>query len=108
MNVDTTNLLSLYNAAYMRTHGEEVLDAAISFTKRCLQCDLELESPHAKEVCSTLDTPLFRRVGILETRSYISKYEKDSIRNEAILELAKLNFNILQIHFCEELKDVTL
>uniref|UniRef100_M8B2L9 (+)-delta-cadinene synthase isozyme C2 n=1 Tax=Aegilops tauschii TaxID=37682 RepID=M8B2L9_AEGTA len=108
VNVDTTSLLSLYNAAYLRTHGEELLDAAISFAKRRLLCDLELESPYAKEVCSTLDTPLFRRVGILETRSYISKYENDSIRNEAILEIAKLNFNILHIHFCEDLKDVTL
>ena len=101
-------MLSLYNAAYLRTHGEPLLDEAISFTRRCLQGGLEnLESPLAEEVSCALDTPLFRRVGILETRNYIPIYEKEATRKEAILEFAKLNFNLLQLLYCEELKDVT-
>nr|AAS88571.1 terpene synthase 4 [Zea mays] len=104
---DTRSLLSLYNAAYLRKHGEEVLDEAISSTRLRLQDLLGRllpESPFAKEVSSSLRTPLFRRVGILEARNYIPIYETEATRNEAVLELAKLNFNLQQLDFCEELK----
>ena len=106
---DTKCLLSLYNAAYLRTHGEKVLDEAIIFTRRQLEAVLDsLESTLADEVSLTLQTPLFRRVRILETRNYIPIYEKGAARNEVILEFAKLNFNLLQLIYCEELKKVTL
>ncbi|XP_037416535.1 (S)-beta-macrocarpene synthase-like [Triticum dicoccoides] len=106
---DTNSLLSLYSAAHMRTKGEKVLDKAIYFTKKHLLGALEhLESPCVEEVYFALLTPPFRRVRILEARSYIPCYEKEPTRNEAILELAKLNFNILQLLFCGELKEVTL
>ncbi|CAL5010396.1 unnamed protein product [Urochloa decumbens] len=105
----TRSLLSFYNAAYLRKHGEKILDEAISFTRRCLQYNVEhSESPLAKDVSSSLHTPLFRRVGILEARNYIPTYEKEATRNEAILEFAKLNFNLQQLVFCEELKHCTL
>ena len=102
-------MLSLYNAAHLSIKGEDVFDMAVSFTRRHLLGALEnLESPFSGEVSSSILTPPFRRVGILEARSYIPCYEKEPTRNEAILELAKLNFNILQLLFCEELKEVTL
>ncbi|WVZ94924.1 hypothetical protein U9M48_040751 [Paspalum notatum var. saurae] len=106
---DTRSLLSLYNAAYLRRHGDKVLDEAISFTRCCLQDILDhAESPFTKEVSSSLRTPLFRRVGILEARDYIPTYEKEATRNEAILEFAKLNFNLQQLVFCEEVKHCTV
>ncbi|RLM60913.1 (S)-beta-macrocarpene synthase-like [Panicum miliaceum] len=108
VDADIRSLLSLYNAAYLRTHREPLLDEAISFTRKCFQGGIEnLESPLAEEVSFALDTPLFRRVGILETRNFIPIYEKEATRKEAILEFAKLNFNLLQLLYCEELKDVT-
>ena len=33
---DVEGLLSLYNAAYLGTHGETILDEVISFTRRIL------------------------------------------------------------------------
>jgi hypothetical protein len=109
VNSDTKGLLSLYNAAQVRTHGEEVLDDAVTFTRRSLLAVLEhLETPLAEEVSSALVTPLFKRVGIIEAKIYIPCYEKESTRSDAILELAKLNFNLVQFYFCEELKEVTV
>ncbi|PUZ50279.1 hypothetical protein GQ55_6G046300 [Panicum hallii var. hallii] len=106
---DIRGLLSLYNAAYLRTHGEKVLDEAIIFTRSHLEAVLDsLDSTLADEVSQSLQTPLFRRVRILETRNYIPIYEKEPARNMAILEFAKLNFNLLQLLYCEELKMVTL
>ncbi|KAG8046604.1 hypothetical protein GUJ93_ZPchr0008g11863 [Zizania palustris] len=105
---DTTSLLNLYNAAYLKTRGDKILDEATEFTTRRLKSELEhLKPPLADEVSLALETPLFRRVRILETRNYILVYETKATRNEAILELAKLNFTLLQLLYCEELKHVT-
>jgi len=106
---DTKSLLSLYNAAYLRIPGEQVLDDAIIFTRGQLESVLDpLETTLADEVSLALQTPLFRRVRILETRNYIPIYEKEVARNQFILEFAKLNFNLLQLLYCLELKKVTL
>ncbi|CAL5003852.1 unnamed protein product [Urochloa decumbens] len=106
---DVKSLLSLYNAAYLRTPGEKVLDEAIVFTRSQLEVVLDsLEPTLADEVSLALQTPLFRRVRILETRTYIPIYEKEAARNDVILEFAQLNFNLLQLIYCEELKTVTL
>ncbi|KAL6840794.1 hypothetical protein ACP4OV_029320 [Aristida adscensionis] len=106
---DTKSLLSLYNAACLRTRGEKVLDEAILFTRGRLEAALDsLEPTLASEVSLDLQTPLFRRVRILETRNYIPVYAKDAARNDTILEFAKLNFNLLQLLYCEELKQITL
>ncbi|KAL6840798.1 hypothetical protein ACP4OV_029324 [Aristida adscensionis] len=119
VDADTRSILSLYNATFLRTRGDKILDEARSFTGRCLQDVLQhLQSPYADEVFSSLCTPLFRRVGILEARNYIPGilearnyipiYEKEATRNKAIMELAKLSFNLQQVVFCEELKCCTM
>ncbi|OEL15076.1 Sesquithujene synthase A [Dichanthelium oligosanthes] len=109
VDADTRSLLSLYNAAYLRTREDKVLDEAISYTTRCLQDALQhSEPPLATEVSSFLDIPLFKKVGIMEARNYIPIYENESTRNEAILEFAKLNFNLQQLVFCEEVKECTM
>ncbi|RLN05052.1 hypothetical protein C2845_PM13G04240 [Panicum miliaceum] len=96
-------------SAYLRTHGEKVLDEAIIFTRSHFEAVLDsLDSTLADEVSQSHQTPRFRRVRILETRNYIPIYEKEPARNMAILEFAKLNFNLLQLLYCEELKMVTL
>ncbi|XP_044969184.1 (E)-beta-caryophyllene synthase-like [Hordeum vulgare subsp. vulgare] len=106
---DADSLLALYNASYLRTRGEEVLDDAIIFTNSRLQCMLEhLEPQLAEEVRCALKTPIFRRVKRVETRRYIPVYEKKATRDEDILELAKLDFNILQTIYCKELKTLTI
>uniref|UniRef100_A0A8I6W9G9 Terpene synthase N-terminal domain-containing protein n=1 Tax=Hordeum vulgare subsp. vulgare TaxID=112509 RepID=A0A8I6W9G9_HORVV len=105
---DADSLLALYNASYLRTRGEEVLDDAIIFTNSRLHCMLEhLEPQLAEEVRCALETPIFRRVERVETRLYIPVYEKKATRDEDILELAKLDFNILQTIYCKELKTLT-
>ena len=106
---DVKCLLALYDAANLRTRGEEILNSAVVFTRSRLQSmmktldDLEL----AAEVEYTLETPSYRRVERVEARRYISLYEKKVTRNDTILEFAKLDYNILQALYCEELKALT-
>lgn len=112
-NISTDNvscLLTLYDAAHLRTRGEEILDNIISFNKSRLQSLMEtsLEPNIKEEMRFTLETPRFRRVSRVEARRYMSWYEQQNVRDETILEFAKLDYNILQALYCEELKELTL
>ncbi|XP_042428271.1 alpha-humulene synthase-like isoform X1 [Zingiber officinale] len=109
LNGDAKGLLSLYNAAYLGTHEEMILDEAISFTKYQLESMLgELERPLATEVSLFLETPLYRRSRRLMVRKYIPIYQENLMRNDTILELAKLDFNLLQALHREEAKKITI
>ena len=59
---DVKGLLSLYNAAYLGTHGEIILDEAISFTRNYLvSASADLKPPLTTQVSLDLETPLRRR-----------------------------------------------
>ena len=107
---DVSCLLMLYDAAHVRTHGEEILDDMITFNKSRLQSLMlkNLEPELAEEVRCTLETPRFRRVERVEARRYISVYEKKVVQYGTILEFAKLDYNILQTIYCDELKELTV
>ncbi|CAL4989037.1 unnamed protein product [Urochloa decumbens] len=107
-NVNT--LMTLYDAAHVRTRGEHILDNIITFNKRKLQSAMKsgLEAALAQEVQVTLETPRYRRVERVEARRFISVYEKRAERDSAILEFAKLDYNIVQVVYCKELKELTI
>ncbi|XP_064941435.1 (S)-beta-bisabolene synthase-like [Musa acuminata AAA Group] len=106
---DVKGLLSLYNAAYLGTHGETILDEAISFTRTHLTSMVhDLNPPMATLVSLALETPLRRSIKRLFARHYISIYQEEPTRNDKILELAKLDFHILQSLHRRELKDVCM
>uniref|UniRef100_A0A8I7B4G8 Uncharacterized protein n=1 Tax=Hordeum vulgare subsp. vulgare TaxID=112509 RepID=A0A8I7B4G8_HORVV len=101
-------LLSLYNAAHFRTHGEIILDKVISFTKVSLETKLPyLEGSLAHEIQCALEIPLPRKVAIYDAKIYISTYEKEPTMNKLVLELAKVNFNLMQRQYQQELKTTT-
>lgn len=107
---DPRDILGLYNAAHLRTLGEKILDEAVNFTRSRLESMvsyLKLEGPFAREVTRTLAIPIPRRVRIYDCKYYISIYEKDTTLEKKILALAKLNFNLMQIHYQQELKLLT-
>lgn len=107
---DINCLITLHDAAHLWTHGENILDNIITFNKSRLQSlkETKLEPDVAEEVWFTLQTPRFRRVNRVEARRYITVYEKKAARDETILEFAKLDYNILQALYCEELKELTM
>ncbi|XP_042400333.1 alpha-humulene synthase-like [Zingiber officinale] len=109
LNEDVKGLLSLYNAAYLRIHGEYILDEAILFTKNRLASLLdELKQPLVILVSLFLETPLCRRNKRLLARKYIFIYQEEERRNGAVLEFAKLDFNMLQSLHQEELKKISI
>lgn len=105
---DVEGLLSLYEAAHVRIHGEPMLDEAVAFTTHHLTRVVEqLESPTKDKVKRALEQSLHHGVPIIEIRIYISAYEKDKERDNVLLKLAKLNFNFMQNEYKKELHEVS-
>ncbi|KAF8708710.1 hypothetical protein HU200_030092 [Digitaria exilis] len=107
----TRDLLSLYNAAHMAIPGEEALDDAIAFARRHLEAAVnkgELRSPMKEQVSRALDIPLPRFIARVETAYYIGEYEQEETHDAVLLELAKLDFNLVRALHLRELSDITL
>ncbi|EYU43029.1 hypothetical protein MIMGU_mgv1a004446mg [Erythranthe guttata] len=112
---DAKGLLSLYEAAHLRIRGEEILEEAAAFATYHLNLMLDdddqqllLEFPLLEEqVKRALQNPLHRGVPRIETRRFISFYEKDESRSELLLRLAKLDFNYLQNIYKKELSQLS-
>ncbi|KAM3412718.1 hypothetical protein ACQJBY_004082 [Aegilops geniculata] len=108
---DVSTLLSLYEAAHLGKRGEDFLTDAIRFTTSCLTFLSEgNQLPHhvLERVRHALATPSQRRMKRLEAKLYISIYEKDAEGDQDILELAKLDFHILQLMHRDEVKSISL
>ena len=106
---DPRGLLSLYNAAHMAVPGEVALDDAIAFARGHLE-DMRsrVKSPIAEQISRALDIALPRFTRRLETMHYIAEYEHEEAHDNLLLELARLNFNLVRILHLKELKDLSL
>ena len=106
----TEDLLSLYEATYLRVHGEEILDEALELVKTKLE---ELKMSHdlkpslAKQVLQAMSRPMRKALPRLLARECIFLYQEDELHNEILLKFAKLDFNILQQQHQEELSIIT-
>ena len=106
---DPMGLLSLYNAAHMAVPGEAALDEIAAFARRHLElAKPKLRSPMAEQVSRALEIPRPRFMRRLEAMHYVTEYEQEEAHNTAILELAKLEFNILRSLHLKELKEISL
>ncbi|OQU92401.1 alpha-copaene synthase isoform X1 [Sorghum bicolor] len=105
---DVRALLALYEAAHLGTPNEQFLIEAQRQTTSLLRSMVDhLEKPLADKVRHALQTPSFRRMKRLEARLYIPLYEEDKEDcDELILELAKLDFYLLQQIHREEVKEI--
>ena len=98
----------MYNAAHLLIHDEPALEEAKDFAQHHLELmRSSLSSPLAKQVKRSLHVPLPRTCKRIETLHYISEYNEDEGYNPILLELAKLDFNLLQHVHLKELKSIT-
>ncbi|XP_047937578.1 germacrene A synthase-like [Salvia hispanica] len=105
---DAKGMLSLYEASYLRTRGETILDEALAFTTATLKSMVpNLRSPLKKNVELALVQPLHFGIPRLEAHSYITMYEEEELRNETLIKFAKIDYNLLQMLHREELQQVS-
>ncbi|MED6130892.1 hypothetical protein PIB30_004752 [Stylosanthes scabra] len=108
---DVFGLLNLYEASYLGFEGESILDDLRSFSatqlKNLLQTNQIQTKVIAEKVSHALELPYHRRVHRLEARWFIERYEQKEAHDGALLELAKLDFNMVQSVMKKELQELS-
>ncbi|KAK2969708.1 hypothetical protein RJ640_004214 [Escallonia rubra] len=93
---DVKGLLSLYEASFFGFKGERIIDEAKTFTTTELKDTRGHISPSlARKVSHALDMPLHWRLTRLEARWFIDTCEQEEDMNPTLLQLAKLDYNIV-------------
>ncbi|KAA8524537.1 hypothetical protein F0562_010960 [Nyssa sinensis] len=94
---DVKGLLSLYEASFFGLEGETIIDEAKAFTTTNLKSmEGEISPSLARKVGHALDMPLHWRLTRVEARWFIETYEQEQDMNPTLLQLAKLDYNIMQ------------
>ncbi|GMJ06374.1 terpene synthase 03 [Hibiscus trionum] len=107
LGCDAAALLSLYEASHLGTHGEDVMEEAMKFSAEHLQSSLrEMDCDMAMQVQHTLQVPLRWRMPRIEAMSYIHAYQKHGTSHSALIELAKLDYNLVQAVYQQELREL--
>lgn len=110
---DTKGMLSLYEASFCLVEGESILEEARGVTTKCLEeyvksNEFDEYDTLPELVSHALELPLHWRMLRLETRWFIDVYERRQDMNPSFLELAILDFNIVQSSHQEDLKQVSM
>nr|XP_016477041.1 PREDICTED: (-)-camphene/tricyclene synthase, chloroplastic-like [Nicotiana tabacum] len=103
---DTKGLLQLYEASFLSTETERTfLESAISHLQNYLNNHLYGEDNVTVSLVShALELPLYWMMLRVETSWYLNINENISNANPLLLELAKLDFNIVQATHQEDLR----
>ncbi|KAJ4703292.1 Terpene synthase [Melia azedarach] len=105
---DIKGLIELFEASHLVLEGENILEEAKVFSKATLK-DIypTLNSELGEKVAKVLELPSHWRVQWFEVRWHINSYENEKHNNQILLELAKLNFNIVQATLQNDLREVS-
>ncbi|XP_038900957.1 terpene synthase 10-like [Benincasa hispida] len=103
---DINGMLSLYEASFLSIKGETILEIAKCFAINYLKEYIKSSKDDLKVeiVKHALELPLHWRIQRLEARWFIDIYERNRTINPILLEIAKLDFNIVQSIYQEDLK----
>nr|KYP44298.1 hypothetical protein KK1_034209 [Cajanus cajan] len=107
---DVQGLLSLYEASYLAFEGESLWEEANEFSRAHLMNLMKegIEGELGEQVRYVLEgLPYHRCFARLEARRYFDTYTKMEPHHRSLLELAKLDFNMVQSTYQKELKEVS-
>ncbi|KAF8408840.1 hypothetical protein HHK36_004909 [Tetracentron sinense] len=108
LTIDLQGMLSLYEASHLSVREEDIFDEALVFTSTNLKTMMNhLTSSLAAQVGHSLELPLHKRLHRIETKHYISIYKEEKSRIEILLELAKLDFNQVQLVHRREIREIS-
>ncbi|KAG5551796.1 hypothetical protein RHGRI_010025 [Rhododendron griersonianum] len=108
MSTDINGMLSLYEASYLGTYGEDVLNHAMEFTEAKLRQSIPLMAPQlGRHYSHALELPRHLRMERLEARRFIGEYGRESDQSPYLVELAKLDYNKVQSLHQAELTEIS-
>nr|GLL31144.1 terpene synthase 10-like [Ipomoea trifida] len=111
---DTKGLLNLYEASFLSKEEDTILELARDFSakhlKQVINGDQNLNDPKLlPHVQRALDLPLHWRVPRMEARFFIDSFDlgKCTSNHSTLLDLAKVDFNIAQAVYLQDLRNVS-
>lgn len=107
LKTDLKGLINLYEASYLAFEGERDLHEAKLFATEYLPNFKGRESGTHELINHALELPLYRRMLRLEARWYIDAYGKRKDTNIHMLELAAIDFNMVQSQLKTELQELS-
>ncbi|GAB4831032.1 hypothetical protein Ancab_005047 [Ancistrocladus abbreviatus] len=106
---DIKGMLELFEASHLAFEGEHIMTEAKALSHRDLkEVHSNVKDNIAKQVADALELPRHWRVQWFEVRQQIDAYEQEVDRNPVLLELAKLNFNMIQAVHQEDLRQLSM
>ena len=106
---DIEGMLCLYEASFHSVEGESILEEARDFaTKQLLEYVKQSKDQNiTARVNHALELPLHWRMLRLEARWFIDVYRSREDMNPVLLDLAELDFNMVQAIHQEDLKEMS-
>nr|GEU38929.1 R-linalool synthase QH1, chloroplastic-like [Tanacetum cinerariifolium] len=105
---DVVGMLNLYEASFLGVEDEKLLDGVREFTTKCLREKLEkndtVDQSISMLISHALELPLLWRVQRFEAMWFMEAYKRRTDMKPFLLELAELDFNIVQGIHQEDLK----
>ncbi|KAG2712282.1 hypothetical protein I3760_04G117800 [Carya illinoinensis] len=100
-------ILALYEASHLGMHGENILEEVKDISTKSLKSLMgKFDSDFAKQVKESLERPLRWRMPRVEARNFIDVYQKDTAKSLTLLELAILDYNLVQSVYQQEVKEL--
>ncbi|XP_028806846.1 myrcene synthase, chloroplastic-like [Neltuma alba] len=105
---DTKGILSLYEASFHSMEGETILEEVRDFCSNYLKQFVKKEEKDSDDISAmishALEIPLHWRIPRLEAPWFIDLYQKSNDVTPALLKLARLDFNVVQVTHQQDLK----
>jgi len=104
--VDVEGMLSMYEASFHSFENEIILDEARDLTSKFLKeyLDQNGDKSISLQISHALELPLHWRISRWEAQWFINIYERQENKNHTLLQFAKLDYNIVQNIYQEDLK----
>jgi (-)-alpha-terpineol synthase len=99
-------MLSMYEASFYSFEDETILDEARDFISKFLKKYLNQNGGNllSLQISHALELPLHWRISRSEACWFIEIYERQPNKIDVLLQFAKLDYNILQSIYQEDLK----
>ena len=104
---DVPGMLSFYEATHLRVHGEDILEEALVFTTKHLDsATTHVSYQLAEQIAQALERLLRKSLERLCARRFMYIYQDEASHNEALLKLAKSDFNLVQSLHKQKLSEI--
>ncbi|XP_068667823.1 (3S,6E)-nerolidol synthase 1-like [Aristolochia californica] len=107
LSEDIAGMLALYEASFLSLEGEDMLDEARKFSSSYLRKLVgDVEASISGQIEYILNHPFYLSIPRFNIKHYLEKSTGAGGKNEIVNELAKLDFNIVQLMLQRELQEV--